>query len=126
MAKVLSSVVLDAAATVITDNATAICILTATPAAGSSICTAATVLARSCCSSANFTIGDSSVTGRKIDVAAFSSLPVSTTGVAEFVALYSSVTAVVYAITSCATQNLASTANKVTIPAWIIRFAEAT
>ena len=136
MAKFLSTVVLDAAATVIRDNAAHIAVLSAAPSETSgataiSECqtSAANMLAMASLTtgaSTSFTIADSSVTGRKITIAEKTSIAISATGVAAYVAIFSSAASHVYAYTSCATQALTDTANKVTIPEWIIRFADAT
>lgn len=137
MAKFLSTVVLDAAATVIRDNAAHIAILSAAPSETSgataiSECqtSAANMLAMTSLTtgsgSTSYAIADSSVSGRKITIAEQASIAISATGVAAYVAIFSSAASHVYAYTSCATQALTDTANKVTIPAWIIRFADAT
>ena len=136
MAKFLSTLVLDAAATVIRDNAAKISVLSAAPTetSGSTAITevdttggnmlAFTTLTTG--ASTSFAIADSSVTGRKITISEQATISIEATGVAAFVALYSTATSKIYAYTSCATQALSDTANKVTIPEWIIRFAEAT
>ena len=137
MAKFLSTVVLDAAATVIRDNVLHISVMSAAPTetSGSSAIaecntTGGSMLAMTSLTtgsgSTSFTIADSSVTGRKITISQQASIAISATGVAAFVAIFSSAASHVYAYTSCATQNLSDTANKVTIPEWIIRFAQAT
>jgi len=137
MAKFLSTVVLDAAATVIRDNTLHISVMSAAPTetSGSSAIaecntTGGSMLAMTSLTtgsgSTSFTIADSSVTGRKFTIAQQASIAISATGVAAFVAIFSSASSHVYAYTSCATQALTDTANKVTIPEWIIRFAQAT
>jgi len=137
MAKFLSTIVLDAAATVIRDNAAHIAVMSAAPTetSGSSAIaecntTAGSMLAITSLTtgsgSTSFTIADSSVTGRKITIAQQASIEIKSTGVSAFVAIFSSASSHVYAYTSCATQALTDTANKVTIPEWIIRFADAT
>ena len=133
MAKFLSTIVLDAAATIIRDNAAKIAITSQAPA-GSTGATAIAdvetytlaVTTLTTGASTSFSIANSSVTGRKITISEQVSIAVAATGVANNVVLYSSVSNVVYAYTSCSTQSLSDTANKVTIPEWIIRFAEAT
>lgn len=136
MTKVLSSIVLDAAATVIRDNAAKISICSAAPSemTGSTgiaevNTTAGSMLAVTSLTtgaSTSFTIADSSVSGRKITISQQASIAVEATGVASHVVLFSSVSSVIYGYTTCATQALTDTANKVTIPAFIVRFAEAT
>ena len=136
MAKFLSSVVLDAAATVIRDNAAKMSVLSAAPTettgatAISQVDTTAgnmlAVTTMTTGASTSYTIADSSVSGRKITVSQQASFAIQATGVAAFVALYSTSASAVYAYTSCATQNLTDTANLVTIPEFIIRLAQAT
>ena len=136
MAKFLSTIVLDAAATVIRDNAAKIAVLSSAPTetSGSTAITqvnttggymlAVTTLTTG--ASTSFAIADSSVSGRKITISQQASIAIEATGVAAYVAIFSSASSHVYAYTSCATQALSDTANKVTIPEWIIRFAQAT
>lgn len=136
MAKFLSSIVLDAQATVIRDNAAKISVLSAAPTetvgstamtqVGSTAGNMLAVTSLTTGASTSFAIADSSVSGRKITISAQATIAIAATGVAAFVALYNTVTSHVYAYTSCATQALSDTANKVTIPEWIIRFADAT
>ncbi len=136
MAKFYSSVVLDAAATVIRDNAAKISILSSAPleSEGSSAInqvssTAGYMLAVTTLTtgaSTSFTIADSSVSGRKITISQQACIAIQATGVAAYVALFSTSASRVYAYTSCATQALSDTANKVTIPEHIYRFAQAT
>ena len=130
MAKFCSSVILDAAATVIRDRAANIAVCTSVAIASVddvetnalSITTLTTGAA-----STSFTIADSSISGRKITITEQASIAVATTGVAAKIALYTTIgtTALLY-ITECTTQALASTANKVTVPAWNIHFLDAT
>ena len=138
MAKFLSTIVLDAAATVIRDNAAKIAVLSSAPTetSGSTAITqvnttgaggymlAVTTLTTG--ASTSFAIADSSVSGRKITISEQASIAISATGVAAYVAIFSSASSHIYGYTSCATQALSDTANKVTIPAHIYRFAQAT
>jgi len=74
--------------------------------------------------STDFTIGDGDLSGRKIAVAAMSSLNVSTSGTAGGVAISSS-DDVLMLVTTCTTQALTS-GNTVTIPTWDIEIADPT
>lgn len=128
MEKFCSSLVLDAAATYIRDNTAKVAVCTSlttnTVANVQASLLAETTLTTG--ASTSWTLADSSVSGRKITVTAQSSIAVSATGVAKNIALYSSAANAVYYVTNCATQVLASTLNKVTIPAFSMHFYDAT
>ena len=124
MAKFLSTVVLDAAATVIRDNVLHISVMSAAPtetsgSTGIAECntTAGSMLAMASLTtgsgSTSFTIADSSVSGRKITIAEKASIAIEATGVAAYVAIFSSAASHVYAYTSCATQALTDTASRI-------------
>jgi hypothetical protein len=130
MAKFCSSVILDAAATVIRDRAAKIAVCTSNAIASVDDVEAQTLAVTTLTTGAgstSFAIQDGDISGRKITIAAQSSIAVGTTGVAGKICLYTTIgtTALLY-ITECTTQALASTANKVTIPAWKIEFRDAT
>ncbi len=130
MAKYQNDSMLDAALTWLQDNCDKICILTAQPTSVDN-CTASTVLAVTTISTGSFTLADdSTVGGRKITVSSQVTLAVQTTGVAEYIALFSSDstnhTTGLHYVTMCTTQNLASTSNSVTIPSWDITIDDAT
>lgn len=129
MAKFCSSVVLDAAATVIRDAAEKIAVCTSDAITSvddvETYTLAVTTLSTG--ASTSFTLADSSVSGRKITISEQASIAVATTGVAGKIALYTTVGSTrLYYITECTTQALTSTNNKVTIPAWSIHFYDAT
>jgi hypothetical protein len=128
MEKFCSSVVLAAACTVIRDNAVKVAVCTSlttnTVANVQASMLAETALTTG--ASTSWTLADSSVTGRKITMTAQSSIAIATTGVAKNIALYSSVSGLVYYVTNCTTQALVSTSNKVTIPAFSMHFYDAT
>ena len=128
MEKFCSSLVLNAACTYIRDNTVkvAVCstLSTASVAAVQAAMLAETALTTG--ASTSWTLADSSVTGRKLTMTAQSSIAIATTGVAKNIALYSSVSDVVYYVTNCTTQALVSTNNKVTIPAFSMHFYDAT
>ena len=128
MDKFCSSVVLGAACTVIRDNTAKVAVCTSlttnTVADVQANMLAETTLTTG--ASTSWTLADSSVSGRKITMTAQSSIAIATTGVAKSIALYSSVTNLVYYVTHCSTQALVSTANKVTIPAFSMHFYDAT
>ena len=127
MAKYQSDDMLDAALTWLQDSANQICILTAAPS-GLSDCTASTHLAVHALTTGDFTLGDDSTNGgRKVTIGEQATLDVETTGVAEYIALFSSVgTTGLHYYTMCTTHNLASTSNSVTIPAFKITLDDAT
>lgn len=133
MAKFCSTIVLNAACTVIRDNCTAICVctteLTSASSAQHAISTANYGLAITTLTtgaSTSWTIAPGDVSGVKITVTAQSSIAVNKVGVAGKVALVNAGSSKIYYFTECTTQSLASTANKVTIPAWDIEFRDAT
>ena len=130
MAKFCSSNILNAAATVIRDNCAKIAVCTTVSitnvAEAQGAMLAETTLTTG--ASTSFTIADGDVSGRKITISQQSSIAVASTGVAGQIALYTTVggSTVLYYLTNCTTQALASTSNKVTIPAWKIEFRDAT
>ena len=128
MAKFCSSAVLNAACTHIRDNVAKVAVCTSastnTVASVQANLIAETTLTTG--ASTSWTIADSSVSGRKITMTAQSSITVSATGVAQRVALYSSVSDLVYYVTECTTQAITDVANKVTIPAFSMHFYDAT
>lgn len=71
----------------------------------------------------DFTKADGDVSGRKVTVAAKSSVPVDTTGTATHVALVDA-TRLLY-VTTCTSQGLTA-ANTVNFPAWKIEIADPT
>ena len=130
MAKLCSSVILDAAATVIRDGAAKIAVCTSAAIASVNdveTYTLAVTTLTTGAGSTSFTIADGDVSGRKITISAQSSIAVATTGVAQQIALYTTIGSTrLFYLTNATTQALASTANKVTIPAWKIEFRDAT
>ena len=128
MDKFCSSVVLDCACTAIRDNAVKVAVCSSLTT-NTVVNVQASMLAETALTtgaSTSWTIADSSVSGRKITMAAQSSIAIATTGVAKNIALYSSISGLVYYVTNCTTQALVSTANKVTIPAFSMHFYDAT
>lgn len=61
-----------------------------------------------------------SSSGMKLIVGAKTGISVNTTGVADSVAVFSTASNYVYAVTTCAQQTLGSTANTVTLSSWTI------
>ena len=61
-----------------------------------------------------------SSSGLKLTVNGKAAISVQTTGVADSVAIFSTVTNYVYAMTTCAQQTLGSTSNTVTLSSWTI------
>jgi hypothetical protein len=130
MAKFCSSLILDAAATVIRDRAAKIAVCTSAAIAtvdDVETYTLAVTTLTTGAGSTSFTIANGDVSGRKITISAQSSIAVASTGVAQQICLYTTIgtTALLYK-TDATTPALASTANKVTIPAWKIEFRDAT
>ena len=127
MAKFCASTVLDAGLKVVSENCNKISVCSALPTnVAEADSTANYRLAVTTISTATFTLGAGDVSGRKITIAQQSSIAIDKTGVATHIALYSTVSGVLYYVTMCTTQNLASTSNKVTIPAWDIELRDAT
>lgn len=126
MPKYCNSTVLDAGLKIISENAAKISVCSALPSNVSEAdSTASYRLAVTTISTASFTLGAGDVSGRKITIAQQSSIAIDKTGVANYIALYSTASNTLYYVTMCTTQNLASTANKVTIPAWDIELRDA-
>ena len=127
MAKYQNDSMLDAALDWIKTNVKATCVLTAQPTLLSE-CSASTHLAVAALTTASFTLGNGDVSGRKVTIAAQTTIAVTSTGVASHVALYSTVAASsgLHYVTICTTQVLGSTLNAVTIPAWDIEIADTT
>ena len=94
----------------------------------SSVSSASTVcFAIKAMTTAAYTINDGDVSGRKITIAQQSTIPITTTGTAGHIILFSTgATGTIYYATSCTTQALVSTANSVTINAWDIEIADPT
>ena len=61
-----------------------------------------------------------SSSGLKLIVGAKVGMVVNTTGVADSVAVFSTASSYVYAVTTCAQQTLGSTSNTVTLSSWVI------
>jgi len=61
-----------------------------------------------------------SSSGMKLIVGQKVGMVVNTTGVADSVAIFSTVSGIVYAVTTCAQQTLGSTSNTVTLSSWVI------
>ncbi len=126
MAKICSTFVLAAACTIIRDNVSRLTINTGTPP--TSTLAETTCIATSTASAASFTLGDSSLTGKKLDVIAFAGLTCpDTTGTASVLCLISTgATGVIYWQTTFAEQLVASTANLINTSTFIIRISDAT
>ena len=130
MTKFCSSIILDAAATVIRDRGAKIAVCTSAvinTVDNVETYTLAVTTLTTGAGSTSYTLADGDVSGRKITISAQSSIAVATTGVAAQICIYTTIgtTALLYK-TDATTQALASTANKVTIPAWKIEFRDAT
>ncbi len=141
MAKFCATTVLDAALHVITANAIKLVVAKGAPtdssstgvgeclstgADATSLQLAMSVLTSATGAATDFEIENSSVSGRKVTISEQTTIAVTATGVASHIILMSSVTNLIYYYTTCTTQVLGSTANKVTVPAWSIHFYDAT
>jgi hypothetical protein len=131
MAILCSTLLMKAALDLLATNVSRICLgdNTAAVSATNAQNTAQNMIAMSAeLTGADFTLADSSVTGKKLTIAAQSTLTVERTGVkACYVYLVSTgATGEIYYRTSCATRVFASTFDRVTIPAWDIHFYEGT
>ena len=139
MAKFCATTVLDAALHVITANVIKLVVAKGAPtdssstgvgeclstgADATSLQLAADVLATA--TGTDFQIAAGDVSGRKVTISQRATIAVTATGVASHIILLSSVTNLIYYYTTCTTQVLGSTANKVTVPAWDIEFRDAT
>lgn len=121
MAKTVHDDVLHGAFNILRENAKSMSVCAGQPANAAAASSGLAIVA---VSSDDFTIADSSVSGRKVTIAQKATIAVATTGVADHVALYSTVTNKIYYITTCSSQALTSTSNTVTIPAWDITIAD--
>ena len=133
MAKHCSTIILNAACTVIRDNCTLVTIctsdITTASSASQANSTANYMLASATLTtgaSTSWTIAAGDVSGVKITMSSQSTLAVEKTGVAQKICLMAAGSSKIYNQTECTTQNLASTANRVTIPAFDIEFRDAT
>ena len=128
MPKFCSTDILLQACSYIKTNVKRMVLMTTTPA-NLAACTAATCLAGATMSTAEFTIGDGEVSGKKVTVSQMATLAVRTTGIPSHVVLFATAvgTTGIHYWTTCSTaQALTSTANTVTVPAWDIEFRDAT
>ena len=131
MPKYCSTVILAQACSYIAVNSLNMVLMNTTPAnlAACTVSTGGAVLARVALTTADFTLADGDVSGKKITVGQKATIAVTTTGVPSHVVLYSSVggSSGLHYYTTCSTaQALTSTANTVTVPAWDIEFRDAT
>jgi hypothetical protein len=130
MAKTASTAILDAALGVITGAVSQLCVCKGAPASATAAeSSAVNCIAKTTCTvgGGSLTIGASSVTGKKIDVSAFTGLAALSTGSADTICLISTgATGIIYWQTTCAAQTVSSTANTVNTGAFIIRISDAT
>jgi hypothetical protein len=125
MSKQCSTEILLAACTVIRDHISRLTINTGTPPTATAAET--TCIATSTCTLTSLTLGDSSLTGKKLDVAAFANLTCASTGTASVLCLISTgATGLIYWQTTFAEQLVNSTANLINTSTFIIRISDAT
>lgn len=75
----------------------------------------------------DFTIGNGDTNGRKVAVAAKSSILIDTSGTAQHIALLDTVNSVLMYVTTCTSQALvANASNTVSVPTWDIEIADPT
>jgi hypothetical protein len=124
MPKLVHDNVLDAALAYIQTNGRRMGIVSTTiPSTVSSASTL--VFASATMSTADYSLGNGTTSGRQIMMAAKATLAVTTTGTAGHVILFSTgATGQILYGTSCTTQVLGSTANSVTISSWKIEIAD--
>lgn len=123
MAKYLSDTCIDQGLKYISENAAKIYVCTTAAISTFADVSSAALTTGAAVTSANLVIGNGDASGRKIAVAAQSSLSVSTSGTAGQIAIVSSNALMV--LTNCTTQALTS-GNTVTIPTWDIEIADPT
>lgn len=130
MAKTCSTTIQLVALTDIATHVSRLCICKGVPisaanAESSSVnCIATTTCSRS---GGSIVLADSSLTGKKIDVAAFNNVECISTGAANTLCLISTgATGLIYWQTTFTQQTVASTADTIDIGAWLIRVSDAT
>ena len=125
MAKWANDNFMDASLTWLQDNGKKQCVLTAQPTLLSQ-CTASTVLAIVALTTGSFSLANGDASGRKITIAQQATLAVQSTGDASHIAIFSTAagSSGLHYITTCSAVTLASTNDKVTIPAWDIEVSD--
>ena len=106
MAKQVNDVVLDAALNIIRNNGNLMVALPAEPASFAAAQSAK--LAEVAMTSTDFTIADGDVSGRKVTVAAKSSIAIIATGTANHIAILDTTNSRVLYVTTCPSQALTS------------------
>ena len=124
MGKKVDDTVLDGALNIIKNGATRMVACSAEPANYAGI--AAVALADATMASTDFTVANGDTSGRKVTVAAKSSVLIDTSGTATHVVLHDNVSVLHY-VTTCTSQALtANGSNTVNFPAWDIEIADPT
>lgn len=129
MAKTCSTAILDAALNIIYNNVSRICVCKGAPASATNAeSSSQNCIANTTCSGAgSMTLAASSVSGKKLDLAAFNGIAAISTGSADTICLISTgASGVIYWQTTCAAQTVSSTANTVNVGAFIINITDAT
>lgn len=134
MAKWANDTVMDISLNFLKNNTLKISVLTNTPANAAQAADTSTAISVGSLSTASFTLSDDSTySGRKVTISSSTGLTVETTGKAAYIALFSTATANstmtstgLFYYTSCATQTVGSTANKITIDAFTITIQDPT
>jgi hypothetical protein len=134
MAKYANDTVMDIALNLLKNNCLKISVLTNTPADAAQASNTSTAICVGSLTTSMFALSDDSTySGRKVTISSSTGLTVATTGKAAYVAIFSTATANssmtstgLFYYTSCATQTVGSTANKVTIDAFTITIQDPT
>ena len=123
-----STIVLDEPLEFLQANTQVMCINTSQPVTSAEAIstTSTSMMSRTTTlASTDFTIADSSASGRKITIAAFSTQIVSSSGTATHVSLVNATSSKLLFTTICGTKSL-TTADVVNYPSWRIHYLQAT
>lgn len=124
MAKYQNDLMLDAAFDWVRARVTKINVCTTQPTTYAEA-TSTKMLANIALTSTGITVGNGDTNGRKMHVTSKTGLTVSTSGVAQHIALTGSTGSTLLLVTTCTSQQL-TTGNTVNIPAWDDEIADAT
>jgi hypothetical protein len=123
MAKSINDLVYDAGLNKVHDSANLMTVCNAEPTTRVQAVTTF-ALADVTMTTADFTVGNGDVSGRKVAVGQKTAIAVDTTGTGNHIALVNSTDLLI--VTTTPAQSLDSTANTVTINTWDIEFADPT
>jgi hypothetical protein len=131
MSKFCNTSAIDAALTWIGNRSNSMSVLTGIPG-NLAACTVTTYIAHTTLATAiggaDFSLGAGAPSGRKLTIAAQSTLTVVTTGVANYIVLYGTEAgnSGINYYTTCAAATVQSTNDKITVPSWGINISDAT